>query len=52
MASWLDAGLPFVVKPWNQEMGSALLAARVAAVALGVLGFAISQSRTQQARSL
>jgi predicted permease len=34
----LDAGLPFVVKPWNQEMGSALFAARVAAVALGVLG--------------
>ena len=34
----LDAGLPFVVKTWNQEMGSALFAARVAAVALGVLG--------------
>jgi predicted permease len=34
----LDAALPFVVKPWNQEMGSALFAARVAAVALGVLG--------------
>jgi predicted permease len=34
----LDAGLPFVVKPWNQEMSSALFAARVAAVALGVLG--------------
>jgi ABC-type lipoprotein release transport system permease subunit len=34
----LDAGLPFLVKPWNQEMGSALFAARVAAVALGVLG--------------
>ena len=34
----LDAGLPFVVKPWNEEMGSALFAARVAAVALGVLG--------------
>ena len=34
----LDAGLPFVVKPWNQEMGSALFAARVAAVALGALG--------------
>jgi len=34
----LDTGLPFVVKPWNQEMSSALFAARVAAVALGVLG--------------
>ncbi|HLJ49896.1 MAG TPA: ABC transporter permease [Bryobacteraceae bacterium] len=34
----LDAGLPFAIKPWNQEMGSALFAARVAAVALGVLG--------------
>jgi len=34
----LDAGLPFAVKPWNQEMGSALFAPRVAAVALGVLG--------------
>ena len=34
----LDPGLPFVVRPWNQEMGSALFAARVATVALGVLG--------------
>jgi predicted permease len=34
----LDAGLPFVVKTWNQEMSSALFAARVATVALGVLG--------------
>jgi predicted permease len=34
----LDAGLPFVVRPWDQEMGSALFAARVAAVALGALG--------------
>ena len=34
----LDAGLPFVVRPWNQAMGSALFAARVAAVALGALG--------------
>ena len=34
----LDPGLPFVVKPWNQEMRSSLFAARVAAVALGVLG--------------
>jgi ABC-type antimicrobial peptide transport system permease subunit len=34
----LDAGLPFVVRPWNQAMSSALFAARVAAVALGALG--------------
>ena len=34
----LDAGLPFSVKTWDQEMSSALFAARVATVALGVLG--------------
>ncbi len=34
----LDPGLPFVVRTWNQEMGTALFAARVATVALGVLG--------------
>jgi predicted permease len=34
----LDASLPFSVKTWNQEMSSALFAARVATVALGVLG--------------
>jgi predicted permease len=34
----LDAGLPFIVKTWNQEMVSALFVARVASVALGVLG--------------
>jgi predicted permease len=34
----LDASLPWVVKPWNREMDSALFAARVAAVALGALG--------------
>jgi len=34
----LDPGLPFIVRAWNQEMSSALFAARVAAVALGVLG--------------
>jgi predicted permease len=34
----LDAGLPYVLRPWNQEMDSALFAARVATVALGVLG--------------
>jgi ABC-type antimicrobial peptide transport system permease subunit len=34
----LDSSLPFAVKTWNQEMSSALFAARVATVALGVLG--------------
>jgi predicted permease len=34
----LDPGLPFVVRTWNREMSSALFAARVATVALGVLG--------------
>jgi len=34
----LDAGVPLVVKPWNQDMSWALFAARVATVALGVLG--------------
>jgi predicted permease len=34
----LDAGLPFVVRTWTEEMNSALFAARVATVALGVLG--------------
>ena len=34
----LDAGLPIVVRPWDQELSSALFTARVAAVALGVLG--------------
>lgn len=34
----LDAGLPLVVRPWNRAMGSALFPARVATVALGVLG--------------
>jgi predicted permease len=34
----LDAGLPIVVRTWNHEMSSALFAARVATVALGVLG--------------
>jgi ABC-type antimicrobial peptide transport system permease subunit len=34
----LDPGLPFVVRTWNEEMGTALFAARVATVALGVLG--------------
>ncbi len=34
----LDPGMPFAVRPWNQEMGSALFPAHVASVALGVLG--------------
>lgn len=34
----LDSGLPFQLHTWNEEMGSALFAARVASVALGVLG--------------
>ena len=34
----LDPGLPFSVRPWNQEMGSAMFPARVASVALGALG--------------
>jgi predicted permease len=34
----LDAALPIVLRTWNEEMGSALFPARVASVALGVLG--------------
>jgi predicted permease len=34
----LDAGLPLNIETWNREMDSALFAARVASVALGVLG--------------
>jgi predicted permease len=34
----LDAGLPFTIKTWNQELDAALFASRVATVALGVLG--------------
>ncbi len=34
----MDAVLPFEVRTWNQEMSSALFAARVASVALGALG--------------
>jgi predicted permease len=34
----LDSGLPLEVRTWTQEMSSALFAARVATVALGVLG--------------
>ncbi len=35
----LDSSLPLVVRPWTQEMDSALFVSRVATVALGVLGF-------------
>ena len=34
----LDPALPLEIKTWNSEMGSALFAARVATVSLGVLG--------------
>jgi predicted permease len=34
----LDAGLPLNIGTWNREMDSALFAARVASIALGVLG--------------
>lgn len=34
----LDAGLPLSIRTWNEEMDSALFAARVATVALGALG--------------
>jgi ABC-type antimicrobial peptide transport system permease subunit len=34
----LDAGLPLNIETWNRGMDSALFAARVASVALGVLG--------------
>ena len=35
----LDRALPLEIKTWNSELDSALFAARVATVALGVLGF-------------
>jgi predicted permease len=34
----LDAGLPFDIKTWNEEMGGAMFAPHVATVSLGVLG--------------
>ena len=34
----MDSGLPLVIRTWTEEMNSALFAARVATVALGVLG--------------
>jgi predicted permease len=35
----LDSGLPLILNTWNAELDSALFPARVATVALGVLGF-------------
>ncbi|HEV2322759.1 MAG TPA: ABC transporter permease [Terracidiphilus sp.] len=34
----IDPSLPLTIRPWAQEMGTALFAPRVASVALGVLG--------------
>jgi ABC-type antimicrobial peptide transport system permease subunit len=34
----LDAGLPFSIQTWNQELDGALFASRIATVALGMLG--------------
>ena len=34
----LDAGLPFTIQTWNQELESALFPSRMATVSLGVLG--------------
>ncbi len=34
----LDSGLPLVIRPWTQELDTALFTVRVATVALGVLG--------------
>ena len=34
----LDAGLPFEIKTWNQELDAALLAPRMATISLGVMG--------------
>jgi predicted permease len=34
----LDAGLPFVIRTWNQELESALFPSRMATLSLGVLG--------------
>ena len=38
MSSMLDAGMPLNVMTWNKEMDSALFAARMATICLGVLG--------------
>src|SRR3984957_5989040 len=34
----LDAGLPFIIRTWNQELESALFPSRMATLSLGVLG--------------
>ena len=34
----LDGGLPFIIRPWNQELESALFPSRMATMALGVMG--------------
>jgi ABC-type antimicrobial peptide transport system permease subunit len=34
----LDAGLPFTIRTWNQELESALFPSRMATMSLGVLG--------------
>jgi len=34
----LDPGLPLTINPWERELGAALLPARAASIALGVLG--------------
>jgi predicted permease len=34
----LDSGLPFEVRPWGQELDSALFPSRMATISLGVLG--------------
>jgi ABC-type antimicrobial peptide transport system permease subunit len=34
----LDSGLPITINTWDKELGTALLAARAASLALGVLG--------------
>lgn len=34
----LDPGLPVTIKPWERELGAALVPARAASIALGVLG--------------
>ena len=34
----LDAGLPFTIQTWNQELESALFPSRMATLSLGVLG--------------
>jgi predicted permease len=34
----LDAGLPFIIRTWNQELESALFPSRMATLTLGVLG--------------